>query len=172
MKNERLNDVSQITQKVTGGSRDRSWGRNLIRKQMALCCFQEFSVNKLILKEVCKKKKKSNNTSSIYFFVIECTHQVLNNIRVKTYKPQDLILLDTNSRAYRAHYKHQPSTELTDHPPHVGSLNTTLIPQQVANLLLPSGSRVKHILSKHFAGCLPSEEMCFRGHQYFQMGVH
>lgn len=33
----------------------------MIRKQMALCSFQEFSVNKLILKEVCKKQKKEKN---------------------------------------------------------------------------------------------------------------
>lgn len=54
------------------------WEQNLIRKQMALCGFQEFLINKLILKEVCKKKPKSNNTLVVCIFFWNWVYTLLN----------------------------------------------------------------------------------------------
>lgn len=59
------------------------WEQNLIRKQMALCGFQEFLINKLILKEVCKKKPKSNNTLVVCIFFFWNWVYTLLNINIK-----------------------------------------------------------------------------------------
>lgn len=65
-----------------------------------------------------QKKKKSNNTSSsIHIFQIDYTLWVLNSIRLRAYKPQNFILLNTNFKASRADYKYQPSIELIDDLP-------------------------------------------------------